>query len=64
MAKSYPLLFPSGRGCPFTNLFLNSTKKEPAAYDRINYLIWFAEIENGKLRYRFASHPTFAYVAL
>jgi hypothetical protein len=64
MAKSFPLLFPSGRGCPFTDLYLDSSKKEPKAYDRINYLFWFAEPKNGKLYYRFASHTTFAYVAL
>ena len=64
MAKSYPLLFPSGRGCPFTALYMDKDKKEPSAYERINYLIWFAEKRNGKLHYRFASHPSFAYVAL
>ena len=57
---AFPALFPDGRGDP-TN---------PSLYqnipfgDRIKHLLKYAEKKDGKWKYRFATHPRFAYWAL
>ncbi|CAH3152927.1 unnamed protein product [Pocillopora meandrina] len=56
---AFPTLFPDGKGDP-TN---SATMRDVTLGDKIKHLIKFAEYNNGKWAYRFASHPRFAYWA-
>ena len=56
---AFPTLFPDGKGDP-TN---SATMRDVTLGDKIKHLIKFAEYNNRKWTYRFASHPRFAYWA-
>ena len=57
---AFPTLFPDGRGDPTDPALVRNV----TFHDRVKHLIKFGEYIDGKLIYRFANHPRFAYWAL
>lgn len=56
---AFRTLFPDGKGY----LSNSATMRDVTLGDKIKHLIKFAEYNNGKWTYKFASHPRFAYWA-
>ena len=59
-SMAFPTLFPDCAGDPTNEASLRNVSFQ----DRIKHLIKFSEKVNGKLIYRFASHPRFPYWSL